>query len=250
MNTVCRVRWTVVAGILLVIGTGAGFSDTAPWKHEQDHETITQAMELAQYSRREWMTSWLGVRMLQYPTDLMTYQELLYEVKPDVVIETGTYKGGLTLYLATVLDQINDHGKVVTVDLHEDEWLETLSTKPIKSRIKDRIIFIKGNSVEQAVHDRIANLVKGKRVVVILDSDHRMPHVLREIQMYSPYVTKNSYLVVNDTHLDGTKWVDGGPGPMTAIREFLDDNEQFVIDQSKQRFIISCIHSGILRRVK
>jgi cephalosporin hydroxylase len=114
-----------------------------------------------------------------------------------------------------------------------------------------RIEFIKGSSTDPKVLERIARQVSsGSRVLVLLDSLHTKEHVLRELRSYSPFVSKGSYLIVNDTHIDHTNVVDYGPGPMAAIREFVKTSRAFVVDRSKDRFLITCARSGFLKRTR
>lgn len=228
----------------------SGYPDTAPWMDRPDRDTISTVMTAAQFKEMEYETSWLGVEMLQFPNDLMTYQRLIVETDPDYVIELGTLYGGLSLYLATVLQALGDEAKVITVDIRDEPWKQTVETGNIPERLLQRVIFIHGDSVSDAVTRRISEMVTGKKVLVILDSSHETEHVLEELRLYSKLIPVGDYLVVNDTHLDHTKDIGRVSGPMAAVRRFLDGNGDFVIDSSKQPFMISCFHSGILRRVR
>ncbi len=220
---------------------------SAPWTDKPGGEAISRAMHAAQFEREEFRSSWLGVAMLQFPTDLMTYQRLIAEVEPDYVMETGTHRGALALYLATVLTAMNDHSKVITVGI-DDDWRQTVKQHSFKKELLDRIVFIHGDSADRAIYGEIEPTVRGKKAIVILDSLHTKSHVLKELHVYSQLVSKGSYLLVNDTQLDSTEWVKG-PGPMAAIREFVTGNADFMIDDSRQRYMISCLHSGILKRI-
>ena len=229
-------------------GLGAGFSDDAPWMGQPDASRITAAMEAAQFDRQEHHNSWLGVEMLQYPADLMTYQQLIVEVQPDVVIETGTLSGGLSLYLASILEAMSPTAKLVTIDIDDSGWKQTLADHSLRKPLLDRIHFIAGDSVGRDTWGKITPHARDKKVLVILDSLHSRSHVLRELNLYSQLVPVGSYIIVNDTHLDGTEWVKSGRGPYAAVKEFVAEHPEFEIIQ--QRFMVSCLHQGILKRTR
>lgn len=199
----------------------------------------------------EQTNKWLGVQILQFPTDMMVYQEIITEVKPDYVIETGTFRGGLTLYLASVLEYVNPAGKVITVDIEPSMWEETV--KDIKTRpagkLLERIEFIKGSSIAPETLERITKQVgSGHKVLVLLDSVHTKGFVLDELRLYSPLVSPGSYVIVNDTNLDKTKLVNYEEGPLAAVKEFMANTKEFTIDHSRTRFYITCAPSGFLKR--
>lgn len=183
-------------------------------------------------------TYWIGHRTWKCPLDLWIYQEILMDTKPDVIIECGTGEGGSALYLATICDLI-DHGEVITVDLVE--------RKKIKH---DRVKFLLGDSVSEEVVKRISELIDGKTVMVILDSTHVKPHVLKELEIYSKFVTEGNYLIVEDTIVNGhpakTRF---GEGPMEAVVEFLSKNDNFVVDRTREKFYLTFNPNGYLRKV-
>ena len=239
-----------VASVLLASAATSGeFSETAPWRGAPDEEAIEVAMSAAQFDRQEHQTSWLGVEMVQYSGDLITYQRLINEVKPELVIETGTLSGGLSLFLATVLQAVQPEGRVVTIDIDSSGWKKTLAERQFPESLLQRIVFIEGDSAGRETWRQISPLASGKKVLVILDALHSRSHVLRELNLYSRIIPVGSYIVVNDTHLDGTEWVKSGRGPMAAVREWLEQHPEFEIARDQQPYLISAIHSGILRRV-
>lgn len=184
--------------------------------------------------------SWFGHRVLKCPLDLWVYQELLVRTRPDVVIETGTKFGGSALYLAMVLDQIG-HGRVITIDI------EVQPFRPEHFRIS----YINGSSVDTAVVEQVREAVGSQRAMVVLDSDHRAGHVYDEMIAYSPLVQTGDYLIVEDTIVNGhPAYPDFGPGPMEAVDKFLSENDEFVIDQRCERFLMTLYPSGYLRRHK
>ena len=113
----------------------------------------------------------------------------------------------------------------------------------------ERIVFVKGDSISPAVIDRIRELAEGKRGLVLLDSLHTSEHVLKELELYSPFVSPGSYIIVNDTHLEMMKFMDMGSGPLRAVKDFLKENKEFTIDPDLPGTIISCAPSGFLRRI-
>lgn len=185
-------------------------------------------------------TRWLGVETQQCPLDLFIYQELLHEVRPDVLVETGTYMGGSSYYYASIFDLLGK-GRVLTVDI------EDYPNKPKHPRVQ----FLPGSSTDPGVFQRVkAAIQPGEKVMVILDSDHRMPHVLRELKLYSEIVPPGSYLIVQDTHFNGHPILpDFGPGPMEAVREFLRDNPGFIADRSREKFGLTFNPGGYLKRI-
>ncbi len=205
----------------------------------------------AQDGHREYVQRWFGVPLLQYPTDLLTYQTMIWAQRPDVIIETGTYRGGLTLYFAMCLQAANPKGRVITVDVDRKGWDKLYARRDGLGRLKDRITFIHGSSTDPETLEQIKTLLPpSSRVLVLLDSLHSMRHVLDELKLYSPLVTPGSYIVVTDTHLDGTHWVGRADGPLAAVNEFVAGTDEFEIDRQVDRYFISANISGYLKRVK
>jgi cephalosporin hydroxylase len=185
-------------------------------------------------------TWWLGIKCEKCPLDLWVYQEIINDVRPDTIIETGTYMGGSALFLASICDLVNN-GRVITVDIEKRET-------PKHERIK----YVMGSSVAETTVDEIRRLVNSRdKVMVILDSDHSMDHVLKELKIYSQFVSIGSYLIVEDTDINGHPVLpDFGPGPMEAVVEFLKQNDSFVMDESKEKFLLTSNPRGYLLRVK
>lgn len=187
---------------------------------------------------RTWNnTTWLGTSILKCPLDLWIYQELVVRLRPDVIVETGTNKGGSAHYLASICDLV-DKGKVITVDI---------SAAPNRP-VHPRITYIEGSSTSPETLARIADEVSGT-VMVILDSDHSCAHVRDELVAYSPLVTSGSYLIVEDTNLNGHPAARGwGPGPMEAVEEFLQSHREFSVDRDCEKFFLTFNPRGYLRR--
>lgn len=189
-----------------------------------------------------WLkTYWLGVPVLKFPLDLWVYQEMIYELKPDVLIETGSYHGGSALYLAIICDLVQK-GRVISVDIDEN----------VERAEHSRITYLIGSSIDPKVIETVKGLIEdGETVMVLLDSTHHKSHVLQELVAYSQLVSLGSYLVVEDTNLNGHPiWPGFGEGPAEAVRTFLSENEEFEIDRTREKYYISFNPGGFLKRVR
>lgn len=186
-------------------------------------------------------TFWLGTPIEKLPMDLMVYQELLWDTKPDVLLEMGTAGGGSARYFASIFDLMG-RGRVITVDIKLEPG------RPAHPRIT----YLLGSSTSPDIVRQIEDLVKpGEKVMVVLDSDHRAPHVLRELQIYSRMVTPGQYLVVEDTNINGHPVLPKfGPGPAEAAAEFLAGNQNFTVDRSREKFLVTFFPGGWLKRVR
>jgi len=186
-------------------------------------------------------TYWVGVPTLKCPLDMWIYQEILVRIRPDKIIECGTAQGGSALFLAHICDII-DQGEVITIDIDD-----------IKGRPEhERIEYLFGSSISEEILHMVSNRIQGEDVVmVILDSDHNRDHVLKEMELYSPLVTRGSYLVVEDTNINGNPVLaDFGPGPAEAVREFLQHHNEFEVDRNMEKFYMTFSPGGYLRRVR
>jgi cephalosporin hydroxylase len=194
----------------------------------------------------QWSTSWFGVPIQQTPTDMWMVQQIITELKPDVLIETGTFKGGSSLYYASVLHSLNAAATVVTVDI-EDQV----------DRAKDFDVFRRyvipliGSSVAPETVERVAALVQDRPALVLLDSDHHKDHVLQELRLYARFVPVGGYMIVCDTDLNGHPVLpDYGPGPMEAVEAFLATDGRFVVDRGREKFMLTMCPKGYLKRIK
>lgn len=189
-------------------------------------------------------TRWLGVEAIKYPTDLMMYQELIIRRRPDLIVETGTHLGGSGLFLATICDLIG-HGEVISIDIRNGPERD-LPQHP-------RLHFIQGSSVAPEivamVQARAEALGPSPEVMVMLDSDHRLLHVLAELEAYAPLVRPGGYLIAEDTHVkDHPNLPQYGPGPAGAVAFFLARHPDFEVDETCTRFMMSQNPGGFLRR--
>jgi cephalosporin hydroxylase len=199
---------------------------------------------------------WLGRPILQFPQDILAMQEIIWQVKPDLIIETGIAHGGSLIFYASMLELIGDRGKVlgIDIDIRQHNRLEIE-----KHRMFKRITMIQGSSVDGEVVKQAYQFAKGKKsVLVALDSNHTHDHVLEELKLYSPLVTKSSYLVVFDTLVEDMPedffpdrpWGKGN-NPKTAVLEFLKANDRFIIDKEiESKLLITVAPDGYLRCIR
>src|SRR5215218_2339044 len=171
--------------------------------------------------------SWLGRPIIQYPQDIIAMQEIIWQVKPDLIIETGIAHGGSLIFSASMLELLNNDGRVlgIDVDIREHNRVE-IEKHPMSKRIE----MIQGSSVDEDVMHRVKVFAEGKRsILVVLDSLHTHEHVLKELELYAPVVTEGSYLIVLDTIIEDMPedffpdrpW-GKGDNPKTAVRKFLE----------------------------
>jgi cephalosporin hydroxylase len=183
---------------------------------------------------------WLGRRVWQSVLDLWTIQEAISELRPALLIETGTHRGGSALFYAQLLDAL-DEGRVITVDV---ERLHDLD--------HPRIMALTGSSTAREILEQVESAARDAAgpVMVILDSDHSEAHVRRELEAYGPLVTPGSLLLAQDGIIDELFMFRAGrPGPLPAIRAFLRAHPEFVADERLNgRFLASQHPSGWLRR--
>ena len=203
--------------------------------------------------------TWLGLPIIQYPQDIIAIQEIIWKVKPDLVIETGIARGGSLLLSASILELIG-HGTVLGIDVDIREF----NKKNIKkSHLIKRISMIQGSSTDKKVVNQVKKFAKGKkRILIFLDSAHNFKHVLKELKSYSSLVKRGSYIVVFDTVAENfpTNWfkkngtdrsLNKTNNPKTAVHKFLKLNNRFKIDKAFQRkLLITSAPDGFLKCVK
>lgn len=211
-------------------------------------------------SRYAYNFFWLGVPIIQAPQDIQAMQEIIWQVKPDLIIETGVAWGGSILFSASMLAILEacgviENGKVVGIDIDiRSHNKKTIAEHPLSSKI----ITIEGSSVDEIIVSQVKQIAdKKNKVMVFLDSNHTHDHVLAELRAYAPLITKGSYFMVGDTGIedlpDGTTsnrpWGKGN-NPKTAVWEFLKENNDFEIDKTLQsKLIITGSPDGYLKRV-
>lgn len=186
--------------------------------------------------------SWMGVRTARCALDAWIYQEIIYRIRPDVIIEIGSDRGGSTLYFAQLLD-LMQHGIVVSVDI--DRSLFEVQ--------HDRIVLVTGDSSAQETVEQVASYCANQeRVMVIHDGGHTRGQVLRDLRAYADFVSVGSYFIVEDSIIDlfsptsglGYYW----DGPLPAIEQFLAERSDFVVDHECERYLLTNNPRGYLKR--
>jgi cephalosporin hydroxylase len=198
--------------------------------------------------------TWLGRPIIKFPNDIIALQEIIWNVKPDYIVETGIAHGGSIIFSASMLELLK-HGEVIAIDIdirkHNRIEIE-------KHLLFHRITMLEGSSTDQDIFDQIKNKVNGRTTLVILDSLHTHDHVLKELQMYSQLVSVGSYIICPDTFIEyfpkgyfkDRPW-DVGNNTMTALKEFLSKNDSFMIDENIcNKLMITEGFDGYLKRVK
>ena len=215
--------------------------------------------------------SWLGRPIIQYPQDIVAVQEIIWKVKPDLIIETGIAHGGSLILSASMLAQLDldeaiqsgekidpseSKRKVLAVDIDiRDHNRSAIEAHHMSSRIE----MIQGSSIDLKIANRVEDFAKDySNILVFLDSNHTHDHVLAELELYAPLTSLGSYCVVFDTIVEDMPADmypnrDWGPGnnPKTAVREYLKNHSEFQVDKAlENKILISVAPEGYLQRVK
>lgn len=200
--------------------------------------------------------TWMGRPVIQYPQDIVAMQEIIWETKPDLIVETGIAHGGSLIFYASMLELLGGNGKVIGIDIdirpHNRVEIE-------QHPMYKRITMIQGSSIDEKVAAEVSKLARDKqRIMVVLDSNHTHQHVLRELELYSPLVTKGCYLVVFDTVVEdmpedafpNRPW-GKGDNPKTAVQSFLKTNGRFEVDQEiHKKLLVTVAPEGYLKCTK
>lgn len=207
--------------------------------------------KLTAHFRRQYEISWLGVPIIQFPEDIVALQELIWRVRPDVIVECGIAHGGALLMYATVCDAIG-HGRVLGVDVE----IRTFNRVAIEAHpMSSRIDLIEGSSIDPKTVEQVrARCAGARRVLVLLDSNHAADHVAQELELYHSLVTPGSYLVamdgaqgqVYDIPEGKPEWREDNPLP--AIHAFVAEHPEFEIDPHFTRLRATSSPDGFLRR--
>jgi cephalosporin hydroxylase len=201
--------------------------------------------------------TWMGRPIIAYPQDMIAMQEVIWDLKPDLIIETGVAHGGSIVYYASLLELIGNDGLVLGIDIdirkHNRDLIEN---HPMSKRIK----LIEGSSISDDVINKVSEIASAhKRVMVCLDSNHTHEHVLQELNLYAHLVTVGSYCVVFDTVVedmaDSFSWENRswgkGNNPKTAVWKYLETHREFEIDSSiDNKLIITVAPDGFLKRIR
>ena len=198
--------------------------------------------------------TWLGVRVIQFPNDLVALQQLVWNVKPTKIIECGVAHGGQLVFLASILQNINEpKSRVIGVDVeirqHNREIIEAHS-------LSNFITLIEGSSIEDSTFDKVRSCISPEdRVLVVLDSNHTYGHVKEEIRIYNKLVSAGSYLVVMDAALGYVGDIPRGEeywfddNPIDAIEEFLADNKEYILEPIFDEYGVTSSPYGALKKV-
>lgn len=213
-------------------------------------ELVNQSNKL----RYAYVWTWLGLPVIQMPEDLIKTQEVIFKVKPDIIIETGVAWGGSLLFYASILKSLG-HGKVIGIDLtipsHNREAI-------INSPCSEFIDLIEGSSIDNGTYERVLRLIpEDSKVMLILDSNHTHNHVIAELELWSNLVSRESYIVVCDTIVE---FIDSpsdrirpwgkGDNPLTALNKFLENNSRFTMEnEMNDKSLISFHPFGFLKAI-
>ena len=205
-----------------------------------DREAVSRAHDVLYESDAWTEATWLSAQALKNPLDLWVYQEIMVETRPELIVETGTYRGGSAFFLASICDLLG-LGDVVSIDV-----------EPVRDDYPShpRITYLGGrSSTDPEVVAQVRGRAGGKRTLVVLDSDHSQAHVEAELAAYADLVPVGCYVIVEDSNI-GQIRKDLLPGPLEAIETFLAGTDRFEIDRGREKFLITFNPSGYLRRVR
>lgn len=192
-------------------------------------------------SRIKHESTYFGVRALKNPLDFWMYQEIVFDVKPDVVIEIGTCYGGSTLALAHLQDLIG-RGRIIGLDIDHSFVPQVVKDHP-------RITFITTDACDS--FDTVKKLIdENETVLIIEDSSHTYENTLNILRTYHSLVTVGSFFIVEDSILNHGIPSGVKPGPYEAIEQFMEENNDFEIDRSKEAFVVTCNPKGYLKKVR
>ena len=227
---------------------------------DEFEQTAKNFMSQSVGVRYSYNFKWMGRPIIQYPQDIVAVQELIWDIKPDLIIETGVAHGGSAVFFASLLELNALSGGpkdaevwCIEIDLRAHNW-EAILAHPMYPRLK----IFGGSSLDEEIALAVAQKASQcNRVMVILDSNHTHEHVLGELNLYASLVSVGSYCVVFDTvieDLEGVEFVDRPWGkennPKTAVAEFLKTNSDFVVETAiDDKLLISAAPGGYLKRV-
>ena len=234
---------------------------------QQNIQSLAQDKDLQSLSRiwlREvtahkyhYNFTWMGRPIIKFPNDMVVQQELMWDLKPDLVIECGIAHGGSLIFTASMMEMMGIDGEVVGIDIdirdHNKAEIE-------KHPMFKRITMYEGNSVEESMVEKVRKHTEGKKcVMVILDSLHSHEHVYNELKAYAEMTTVGSYCILPDTFIEffpkgyysDTRPWDVGDNPYTAMKQFMEETDLFEIDRTlTDKAMITETIDGYLKRVK
>jgi cephalosporin hydroxylase len=181
-----------------------------------------------------------GVAAWKNVLDLWVLQEIIWETAVDTVIEIGARHGGTTLWLSDILANFRGpDGRVISIDLERPAVV-----------LPENVHFICGDSIAPATVSAAGDLCAGRKTMVIADGDHSAEHVLTEMRLYGPFVSEGCYFVAEDGIVDVMEWKSYTPGPAVAAQQFVGETDEFVIDRSREKFLLTYAPNGFLKRVR
>ena len=208
------------------------------YMEESLSKTLGEVLEIIQ-KRVVTDSTYFGIPCLRSPMDFWMYQEIIFALKPDVIVEIGNYCGGSALSLAHLCDHLGK-GNIIAVDIDHSRLYKTSTNHP-------RILFVTGDACD--VFDEVAaKCSNAETVLVIEDSSHEYQNTLNILTKYSQLVTVGSYLIVEDSICHHGLNVGPNPGPYEAIADFIEKNQEFYIDREKEAFLITWNPKGYLKR--
>ncbi|MCD5992983.1 cephalosporin hydroxylase family protein [Pseudomonas sp. CDFA 602] len=223
---------------------------------EQDKPLQTASLDWVGETAKHKYTynfSWMGRPIIQFPQDMVAMQEIIWALRPDVIIETGIAHGGSLVFYASIL-QLIGHGTVLGIDIDiRQHNREAIEAHPMSHRIE----MIQGSSIDPTIVSQVTERVAGKKVLVVLDSNHTHEHVLQELRAYAPLTSIGSYCVVMDTVVEDMPedafpdrpW-GKGDNPKTAVWAYLKETQDFEIDSAiHSKLLITVAPDGYLRRI-
>jgi cephalosporin hydroxylase len=215
-------------------------------KNEFPPTPLSRSLDM---SLREWIEYYqanVAMKQVYYrgvPTwknvfDLWVIQEIIFDTQPQIVVEIGTKFGGTTIWLSDSMKTIAS-GSVISVDLNRPQI-----------DFPENVQFIQGNSIASHTVSQVKGLCEGRRTMLMTDGNHAAAHVSQELMLYSPMVAVGCYFIVEDGIVDVMDWPQYQPGPLTAVQRFLQVTDSFVIDETREKFILTYAPGGFLKRVR
>jgi cephalosporin hydroxylase len=213
-----------------------------------DSETLETNLDM---TLREWIeryqqklvfeqVHYRGVPTWKNVLDLWIYQEIIWETGIEVVIEIGARHGGTTLWLSDLLRNFRgEAGAVVSIDLERPG-----------QELPANIHFICGNSIAPEIVAAARLVSSGRKTLVIADGNHAADHVLQEMRLYTPLISEGSYFIAEDGIVDVMDWKEYTPGPMVAAQRFLAETNEFALDRTREKFLLTYAPGGFLKRVR
>jgi len=234
--------------------------------HQQNKKHISNmgADQALQKKTKDWFNhasqheysyhfEWMGRPIIQFPQDMVAMQEIIWRVKPDIIVETGVAHGGSLIFHASMMEMMRLPGKVLGIDID----IRSHNKKALDEHLmRDRIEMIQGSSIDEDIFSKVRDIVdKYQKPLVVLDSNHTHDHVKQELELYADFVRKDSYLLVFDTvvefmdeELSSNRPWGHGNNPYTAVQDFLKSNNRFVVDQEiDNKLQISVAPGGYLK---